>query len=133
MPVAKKRKRVAAETSDASELTHSPFAALGGSAEATEPAETVEPAETAGPADTSISFDAKIVVRREKKGRGGKTVTRITGLPVAHREAIAASMKKALGCGATVDGEDVVLLGALVARTVAWLEGEGAKRVVAGN
>ncbi len=39
-------------------------------------------------------------------------------------------MKSALGCGAVVEGEDVVLLGSLVERAADWLEGQGAKRVV---
>lgn len=118
--------RVAA--GDAPALTQSPFASLlGGDAPA--PAATpMDPGEVAAP--SGARFAAKVVVRREKKGRGGKTVTRISGIAAAHRAELAARMKKSLGCGATREGEDVVLLGSLVDRAADWLEGEGARRVV---
>jgi translation initiation factor 1 len=78
-------------------------------------------------------FDRKLVIRRETKGRGGKTVTRISGLPAAQRESLAALMKKKLGCGAVAEGEDVLLLGDLVDRAADCLIAEGASRIVKGN
>ena len=39
-------------------------------------------------------------------------------------------MNSALGCGATLEGGDLVVLGQLVERVVAWLEQRGAKKVV---
>lgn len=120
----KKRKDV--DTSSSAELKHNPFAALGeltGASPA--PEEPTEPDEA--PAD--LRFAAKVVVRRQKKGRGGKTATRITGV-LEGREDLAAELKKALGCGAVVEGEDIVLLGSLVDRAADHLERAGAKRVV---
>lgn len=122
----KKRKSVDVEGS--AELTHNPFAALAGVS--AEPAPAPEAAPTADePTSASPRFAKKVVVRRQKKGRGGKTATRIAGV-LNDREAMAADLKKALGCGAVVEGEDIVLLGSLVDRAADWLEAQGAKRVV---
>jgi uncharacterized repeat protein (TIGR03833 family) len=70
------------------------------------------------------------VVQREKKGRAGKTVTRVSGLPPEGVEEVARRMKSALGCGATLEGDDLVLLGSLVDQASRWLEREGARKVV---
>ncbi|MCA9575618.1 MAG: translation initiation factor [Sandaracinaceae bacterium] len=75
----------------------------------------------------------KLVLQREKKGRGGKTVTRVRGLPPDELPRWAGDLKRALGCGATVEGDDVVLLGDLVGRAADWLTARGAKQVVRGN
>jgi translation initiation factor 1 len=117
-------------------LKHNPFAALGGgtkeaSAEPSPGAPAPAPSPEVAPSGPRLT--AKITVRREKKGRGGKTVTRVSGLPPEHLEALAHRMKKALGCGAVVEGDEVVLLGVLVPRAAAWLRAEGATRVVEGN
>ena len=115
-------------------LKHNPFAALlpeeAASAQARTKAPNAESPDEAREAAVGRPFASKVVVRREKKGRGGKTVTRISGIEAAHREALAGRMKKALGCGALVEGEDVVLLGSLVDRAAAWLEEAGATNVV---
>lgn len=80
-----------------------------------------------------LRFPGKIVVRRENKGRAGKTVTRISGLPAAELAVLAKEMKKALGCGATVEADDLVLLGSLVDRASAWLDKAGVGKLVKGN
>lgn len=128
-----KQQKKKIDTSGSPALTHNPFAALALSPPAEAPAAPRDVDETARAPETSeapLRFSQKVVVRRETKGRGGKTVTRITGLPAAHREALAGRMKKALGCGAIVEGDDVLLLGSLVDRAADWLEVEGAARVV---
>jgi uncharacterized repeat protein (TIGR03833 family) len=57
-------------------------------------------------------------------------VTRVTGLPIDNIDPIASRLRKALGCGATVDGEDLLLLGTLVDRASAWLDRAGDLRLV---
>jgi uncharacterized repeat protein (TIGR03833 family) len=64
-------------------------------------------------------------LRLESVGRSGKVVTRITGLPAANVEAIAQRLRKALGCGAVVEGDDVLLQGSLRERANEWLERAG--------
>ena len=76
---------------------------------------------------------AKVVVRRERKGRKGKTVTRVTGFAADQAPAWARRMKSELGCGGSVESDDVVLAGDLGDRAVAWLERAGVRRVVRGS
>jgi translation initiation factor 1 len=136
-------------------LTHNPFAALrpGGAAPAPEPQEPTgssskpdrkQPGKPSSkrpskkppkkPA-TGEGSGLRLVARREKRGRGGKTVTRIAGLDLGPKEldALARELKRALGCGASVEDGDVVLQGALVERAAVWLEGHLSARVTRGN
>lgn len=155
-----KRKKADAKTAvSAAPLAHNPFAALAPAAPATpdvEPDQEAAPSESAKApkqtkqtkqnqapkkklpkvavsAEDAKNWGSKLVLSREKKGRGGKTVTRITGLPKARLEIVAKKMKKSLGCGASVDGNDVLLHGTLTERGAEWLRGQGAKRVIVGN
>jgi uncharacterized repeat protein (TIGR03833 family) len=64
-------------------------------------------------------------LRLEAKGRSGKVVTRVMGLPRPNLDAIAARLRKALGCGASVEGDDVLLQGSLVERASQWLATAG--------
>lgn len=112
---------------------NNPFAALQGLGKdlpkQEKKPETAEAKTPAGPAPLT----GKIVLRREKKGRGGKTVTRVSGLPSSRLDELCRKMKKGLGCGAKVEGEDLVLLGELTERGAEWLKGAGATQVVIGN
>jgi len=86
-------------------------------------------------AATIYARAAKIVVRRERKGHAGKTATRIEGLAGSTRELEGAlrEVKRALGCGAALDGSDIVVQGAPGERLVAFLAGQGARKVVVGS
>jgi translation initiation factor 1 len=77
----------------------------------------------------------KIVLRREKKGRGGKTATVVEGIkrPPSALERIARDLRKLLGCGASVEGNTIVVQGDMAARIEPWLVARGAKKVVIGN
>lgn len=77
----------------------------------------------------------KVVLRREKKGRGGKTVTRVCGLGLdaAALSKLAKELKRALGCGATVEDRDILLQGDQTERGAAFFERRGVKKVVIGN
>lgn len=91
------------------------------------------PAPPRGEADLSRS--GKVVVRRERKGHGGKTVTVVEGLalPPAELDAMARRMRKALGCGSWVEDGRVVLQGDRAPAAETWLRANGAPRVVRGN
>ena len=91
------------------------------------PASVVEPLDFGGA--------SKIVLRREKKGRGGKTATVVDGvkLPPSGLERIARDLKRALGCGATIENGAIVVQGDMSARIAPWLAARGAKKVVVGN
>jgi translation initiation factor 1 len=93
------------------------------------------PARNADPDVPDLAGCGKITLRRERKGHGGKTVTVVAGLHLDTRrlERIARALRRALGAGATVDGDLVVVQGDLMARAQQWLAAHGARRIVAGN
>ncbi|MEO8601743.1 MAG: translation initiation factor [bacterium] len=93
------------------------------------------PLAASSPLELDLSGTRKVVVRRERKGHGGKTVTVVEGLglPAARLEHAARAMRKALGCGSWVDGEHVVLQGDRAAGADTWLRAHGARQVTRGN
>lgn len=97
------------------------------------PPETPPAAQTPGAID--LSACGKLVLRRERKGRGGKTATIVAGLGLRPKamEQLTKELRRSLGCGAMVDGDTIVLGGDLTTRAAEWLQKHGAKRVVIGN
>ena len=71
--------------------------------------------------------DGNVRVRPEKKGRGGKVVTVISGLPMAGNElkAYAKQLKKRCGGGGAVKGGNVELQGDHVDVMVDYLKKAG--------
>jgi translation initiation factor 1 len=107
------------------------LAALKASLPASEPA----PAPAAAPPPAKSRLPGKLVLSRERTGHGGKTMTRLSGLEVPSKtlEALARELKRALGCGAVVEGRDILVQGDHTERAAAWLRAEGAKTVIIGN
>jgi len=109
-----------------------PFAALA-SLRGTLPegAGVEPPAASAG----DSPFAAKLVIARERKGRGGKTATLVRGVTLtgAALEAFAREMRQSLGTGGGVEGDAIVLAGDQSARAAQWLRARGATRIVIGN
>lgn len=149
--MAKKKMRQDRSQTEEREPFNNPFASLMGSrnlgskeAETAETSLTGSVVEGESPAlppnegTTSVELSgisSKIVVRKEKKGRGGKTVTRVDGL-LLQDEALrhlAKSMAKSLGCGVSVDTDSVVAQGSQSDRIADWLRDKGARRVVIGD
>lgn len=91
----------------------------------------------AAPASGGIDLAkcGKLVVRRERKGRGGKTVTLVSGIDgcPAERDRIARDLRKALGCGATVESQLIVVQGDQVDRIHEWLHAHGARQIARGT
>src|SRR5262245_32905355 len=85
--------------------------------------------------DVDLSRAAKVVLRRERKGRGGKTATVVAGLelPARDLERVARELKRGLGCGATVEDDTIVLQGDLAGRAAPWLTARGVRKIVVGN
>jgi translation initiation factor 1 len=96
------------------------------------PPPSPKPVEDGAP---DLSRSGQLVVRRERKGHGGKTVTVIDGLKlsVPQLETAARLLRKALGCGSRVDDGRIVLQGDLTSAAEAWLRARGASRVTRGN
>lgn len=77
----------------------------------------------------------RVTVRRERAGRGGKTVTLAEGPGLAGQklEALASEAARALGVGARVEQGALVLQGDQSERLAAWLGTRGFERVERGN
>lgn len=136
--MAKRQKKPQAPKPPEKHSFGSAFAGLAGLRDALPQGESPEPTveEDAAAAESEVgvsSMPPKLVLQRERKGRGGKTITRLSGLDAEASEHWAKTLKKKLGCGAVVEGDDVILLGDVSERARDLLEAAGAKRVVIGN
>ena len=120
--------------STSEEAVNSPFAALfkeqGIASDSPGPEEAPAAADEPSAAPDPIA-GAKLLVRMSRKGRGGKTTTQVEGLvgDAAQLKAVAKSLGKALGCGAFVEEDLVVIQGDQRGRLVKELEARGARRV----
>ena len=96
------------------------------------PAPSTPPCRVPAPPPPS-ALRGKAVVRQERKGRGGKTVTVVDGAAIARvadLDALAKTMRKALGTGARVEGGRIVLQGDQRDGASAWLQKQGATVVI---
>ena len=77
---------------------------------------------------------ARAVVRMERAGRGGRTVTVVEklDLPPRQLEDWLGELKRALGCGGAVEGGALVLQGDIRERIARLLEARGVKKVTVG-
>lgn len=79
----------------------------------------------------------RIEVRREKAGRGGKTVTTLTGFLYGESDreldALTFDLKKACACGGTLKGRVIELQGDVRDQAVAELEKRNYQPVRAGG
>ena len=74
---------------------------------------------------------SKIALRRERAGRGGKTVT-IVIFPKDYGGdvvSLARDLRKSLGCGSSMEEGNIVLQGDLVERAAEWFAKKGVKNV----
>lgn len=122
-------------------LTHNPFAALRpGSPQPGAPGPGAHP--TAGPEPVegeregaSALARSDWLVRKERKGRGGKVVTIVSpraGETEARLAEVARSLGQRLGTGARAKGDHIVVQGELSGRVRDLLEADGA-RVTVGS
>ncbi|MGV7931385.1 MAG: translation initiation factor [Spirochaetota bacterium] len=89
-----------------------------------------------GPSTPSgIKNDGVVRVRRETKGRGGKPVTVVFGLPLADAalSALASRLKRGLGAGGTAKDGTIVLQCDDPERVIAALAREGYEAKRAGG
>lgn len=79
--------------------------------------------------------DGRVTVQRQSKGRGGKTVTVIRGLPLAGPDLkrLASDLKKSCGVGGAVKGDTIEIQGEQRAAMQKALEERGYRVVVAGG
>lgn len=89
------------------------------------------PAPAAAPAPKARQAPTRAVVRYERKGHGGKEMTRVEhlGLSTKELERWLKEAKQALGCGGIVDGDALLVQGDQRERLRAWLERRGVGKV----
>lgn len=75
----------------------------------------------------SIVGDGRVRVRLEKKGRGGKAVTTVTGIPLKEAElkALGKKLKKKAGVGGAVKEGVIEIQGDQVEKIIESLRAEG--------
>ncbi|MFU8805298.1 MAG: translation initiation factor [Bradymonadaceae bacterium] len=132
----RKKKKVSLED-EGHGFGHNPFAELFKNKEERSPSVPSPPQEekAAGKDDEErpVGQLKKIVLRRERKGRGGKTVTLVEGLEGLDergRDELAKRLRKALGCGTSVEGTKIVVQGDQSERLEGLLRDEGVKKIV---
>jgi translation initiation factor 1 len=114
-------------------LTQNPFAALASLREQL-PEGAAPPPPPPNPeprAPSPARGPARAVVRYQRKGRGGKeaTIVEQLGLDATPLDEWSRELKRALGCGGHVEGEQLVFGGDQRARLPALLEAKGVRRV----
>lgn len=115
-------------------VVQSPFASLGGLRDALPPGRTPDPAPDTTPDTTpGPARPREAVVHLERKGRGGKEVTRLElrpAPPAAGEGGLhdwLGDLKRALGCGGAVEGDAIVVQGDQRERLSAWLASRGVR------
>lgn len=114
-------------------LTHNPFAMLRADGKPAQPSAR-EIANPTAPL-TPLTPKGRIIVRREKKGHGGKTVTIAEGegLLGADLVALARAAAQALGVGARTEDGALQVQGDQSDRLVKWLAERGFGPISRGN
>ncbi|KIG12465.1 hypothetical protein DB30_01457 [Enhygromyxa salina] len=137
----KRSKPPAKIVSDATPLTSNPFAGLAALRPSAPAAPDVAPDPTAAAASElapasampAAALTGRLIVRRQKKGQGGKTVTCIEGLDPAAIPELLPRLKRELGCSARADAAVLIAGTADHARVATWLRKVGATQVTLGN
>ena len=115
-------------------LVYSTDGTPGGRALGSKPRVAARSAQTAPPAPTTPD-DGVVRIARDKKGRGGKTATTVSGLPgtVEELDSLLKRLKSTLGSGGTREGRSLVLQGDLRERLLKELMALGHKPKLAGG
>ncbi|MGJ8638018.1 MAG: translation initiation factor [Opitutaceae bacterium] len=129
------RKSSKIKTDGASEdFGSNPFASLdaGGLPEAAPKPTTIHK-----PKKKKALNKGRVEVRREKAGRGGKTVTTLkefsSNIPLRELEALTFELKKTCACGGTLKGRSIELQGDVCDRVLERLQSHGFRPVRAGG
>jgi translation initiation factor 1 len=127
---------VSAREPDRQGLKHNPFAALRGRMGDLPPGPAcAEAPAQAERADEAPRVTGRVVVRRERKGRGGKAITIAEGPGLAGQDltALAREAARALGAGARAEDGALVVQGDQAERVSTWLASRGLGPIVRGN
>lgn len=87
------------------------------------------------PSEDVVARAKRWIVRISKKGRGGREATLLSarGLPKGEDlSSLALRIRKQIGCGASLEGPDVLIQGDQRERLELWLIKQGARKVTQG-
>ncbi len=116
-------------------LGQNPFAALSASGLPAVPAGPVGPARPE-PVPAPVRNRGRVEIRRTTAGRGGKTVTLVSGfvgIGLPEKEQLAKKMRNACGCGGTVKDGSIEIQGDQREKIAAILAAAGFRPVFAGG
>ena len=96
--------------------------------------DTAVPKATPAPAATGevdLARQGRLSLQVQRKGRGGKTVTLLQGIdaPSAALKQLARKLGRALGAGARIEGDVIVIQGDARDRAYAWLTAQGVQKI----
>ncbi|OIP43173.1 MAG: hypothetical protein AUK47_03105 [Deltaproteobacteria bacterium CG2_30_63_29] len=114
-------------------FSNSPFASLPrpASCPSREEPATLSDLRTVEPVSTDLPTPRRVVLRYERKGRGGKAVTVVEQLvdDPAQLQRWCSKLKKHLGCGGVVEEQGIVLQGDQRARLAAFFAQAGVDKI----
>ena len=87
------------------------------------------------PSKDVVARAQRWIVRISKKGRGGREATLLSARGLSKEEdlsSVARRIRKQMGCGASLEGPDVVVQGDQRERLELWLIKQGARKVTQG-
>ncbi len=119
-------------------LGSNPFGALSGAGLPQSAAGSSEPGKPASatPAKASVKNRGRVDIKRTTAGRGGKTVTVVTGfvgIGLPEKETLAKKMRNACGCGGTVKDGAIEIQGDQREKIAQILTEAGFRPVFAGG
>ena len=125
-------------TSSEAEFGSSPFAMLDGSGlPEVSPPPIIDVKASIKKKSSVLGRGERLEIRREKSGRGGKTVTTVRGFPASlnkeKREKLLKQLKNSLGTGGTWSGDEMQLQGDRRAEVVEWMRVLGFRPILAGG
>jgi translation initiation factor 1 len=115
-------------------LGQNPFAGLSATGLPVVPKQPVSA--TTAPAAPATRNRGRVDIKRTTAGRGGKTVTLVTGfvgIGLPEKEALAKKMRAACGCGGTVKDGDIEIQGDQRETVARILSEAGFRPVLAGG
>lgn len=117
-------------------LGQNPFGALSAAGLPSVPAATAPAAGSAANRAVPAKNRGRVEIRRTTAGRGGKTVTLVSGfvgIGLPEKEQLAKKMRNACGCGGTVKDGDIEIQGDQREKIAAILSEAGFRPVFAGG
>ena len=131
----KKKKKIDINQDADAGFGHNPFAAALGLSAPEAPAAAPSTDQDSSNDSARWLETKKLTVRKERKGRGGKTVTVVSGFGeecAGELDDVASQLARALGCGASREAQTIAIQGDQRDRAKAWLEKQGIRKVTRG-